>query len=497
MTSVHSAITIEDFPTGLLVDGEFIDPGRGYLDNVNPATEQVMSQVAVAGAEEVDQAVAAARQALKGPWRRMSGSERGRIMHRLARLVERDADMFFAIRTLENGSPPGGPEVPMSIDLFEYFGGWADKIHGTVIPTAGYMDPAAAEGRRPAPRPAHVYTVREPVGVVACVIPWNSPTLTTAIKLAPILATGCTAVIKTSEEAMQAVLHLGSLLREAGVPDGVVNILNGSGDVGATLVGHPGVDHVSFTGSPQTGRLVAAQAAAGLKGVTLELGGKSPQIIFDDADLDRAVFSAVLGFCANQGQACLAGSRILIQDTVHDRVLELMTKVAEGIVVGDPTDPASMMGALISARQLERVLGYVDVGRADGANLVTGGARLDRPGYFMPPTIFAEADNSMRIAREEVFGPIGVVIPFRDEDEAVAIANDTEYGLGATVWTSNLSRAHRTAAELEVGAVSVNAWSPLDARVPHNGRKISGTGSENGWSAIEDVTEVKSVTVVL
>jgi acyl-CoA reductase-like NAD-dependent aldehyde dehydrogenase len=497
MGNTNFEATIAGFPTGILVGGEFTETAETRLDNINPATEAVLASVSTASAEDVDRAVAAAREALRGTWRRMSGSSRGQILFRLAALIERDAEKFFAIKTLENGTPPGGPEVPMSIDLFQYFGGWADKIHGRVIPTGGYMDPTAAEDNRPEPRTAHVYTVREPVGVVACIIPWNSPTLTTAIKLAPILASGCTAVIKTSEESMQAVLHLGSLLHEAGLPDGVVNILNGRGDVGAALVAHPGVDHVSFTGSPDTGRAVATSAAAGLKGITLELGGKSPQLIFADADIDRAAQSAVLGVCANQGQACLAGSRILVHQSVYERTVELMTKIADGITVGDPTDPRNAMGALISARQLERVLGYIEVGKQDGAELVSGGYRLDQPGYFVRPTLFAGANNQMRIAREEIFGPVGTIIPFEDDEEAVAIANDTEYGLGATIWTSDVSRAHLLAAELEVGAVSVNAWSPLDARVPHNGRKISGLGSENGWSAIEDLTEEKSVTIVL
>jgi betaine-aldehyde dehydrogenase len=296
---------------------------------------------------------------------------------------------------------------------------------------------------------------------------------------------------------MQAVLYLGKLIVEAGFPAGVVNIVNGAGEVGSAIVDHPEVDHVSFTGSPEIGRLVAQNAAKQTKRVTLELGGKNPQLIFPDADLDRAAFNAMIGVCANQGQVCLSGSRILVHRDVYDEVIEKITALARSLKVGDPQDPETTMGAIISSKQLERVLGYIDIGKQEGARLVTGGSRLDRRGYFVEPTFFADANNDMRLAREEIFGPVGTIIPFSTEEEAVAIANDTEFGLGATIWTRDLSRAHRLAGEIRAGAVSVNTWSPLDPRVPHGGFKKSGIGRENGWAGIEDMTEEKVITLAL
>ncbi|MEV4420739.1 aldehyde dehydrogenase family protein [Patulibacter sp. NPDC049589] len=498
-TAFQDAIdAVRDFPTGLIIDGEQVDSttSGATLENINPATEEVLATVSVAGPEDVDRAVGAARAAFETTWRAVPGRERGRLLFRLAELVERDAARFHAIKLLENGTPAGGPDVPMSIEVFRYFGGWADKIHGTVIPTPGAIDPAAAEGSRPALRPTHAYATREPVGVVAAIISWNAPLLTTAIKLAPALAAGCTVVVKTSERSMQAVLHLVALIQEAGFPPGVVNVLNGAGDVGKLLGEHPGVDHVSFTGSPENGRLVAQGAAKTLKRVTLELGGKNPQLIFADADLDQACAGAALAVLANQGQVCLSGSRILVHERVYDEVVDRIARVAQSVVVGDPFAPETQMGALISADHMERVLGYVEAGRTDGARLIAGGARVDRPGYFVQPTFFADAHNDMRIAREEIFGPVGTIIPFATDDEAIAIANDTPFGLGATVWTSDLSRAFRTADAIRAGAVSVNAWSPLDAAVPHGGFKQSGLGRESGWAAIADLTEEKVVTVV-
>ncbi|HEY6758564.1 MAG TPA: aldehyde dehydrogenase family protein [Baekduia sp.] len=498
-TAAHATVGIEDFPTGLLIDGEWSSSSDGStIDNINPATEEVLATVDAASAADVDRAVRAARTAFEGPWRAVSGRDRGRLLNRLAALVERDAAHFHAIKGLENGMPAGGPDVPMTIDVLEYFAGWADKIHGRVIPTAGAMDPSAAEGARPEPLPSHVFTVREPIGVIGAICAWNAPLLTAAIKLAPMLAAGNTVVFKTSEESMQAILYLGKLVEEAGFPAGVVNIINGRGPVtGAALVEHPDVDHISFTGSPEVGATIAQAAARTYKRVTLELGGKNPQLIFADADLDKAAFSAAIGVIANAGQVCLSGSRILVERSVYDEVVERVAAIAGGVTVGDPFDPGVMMGSLINARQLDRVLGYIEQGRNEGARLVVGGERLDRPGYFVQPTFFADAHNDMTIAREEIFGPVGTIIPFDTEDEAVRIANDTEFGLGATVWTRDVSRAHLLPRVLHAGAVSVNSWSPLDARVPHGGFGRSGQGRENGYAAIEDVTEEKTITIVL
>jgi betaine-aldehyde dehydrogenase len=486
---------VADFPTELIIDGAERPSVNGdRIDNIDPATAQPLASVAAATPDDVDAAVQAARAAFEGPWRRVSGRERGRLLRRFADLVRRDAERFAAIESLENGSPAGSPQIPLTIELFEYFAGWADKIHGTVIPTPGAIDPTDPVA---GPRPSHVYAVREPVGVVAAIIPWNSPLLTAAQKLAPLLASGCTAVLKTAEDSMQAVLYLGRLALEAGIPPGVVNVINGGPATGAALVAHPEVDHVTFTGSLSTGSRVAEVASRNLKRLTLELGGKNPQIIFPDADLQKAAVTSAIGVVANQGQVCLSGSRILVHQSVHDEVVEIIRGVADGVQVGDPFEAGTTMGALISARHLERVLGYVESGLADGASLVSGGARLDGPGYFMRPTFFAGATPDMQIVREEIFGPVGAIIPFADEDEALALAGDTELALSATVWTSDLSTAHRMAGALRVGAVAVNVWSPLDAAVPHGGMRHSGLGRENGWAAIEAFTEQKTVTIAL
>ena len=500
MTSIANARTealarVSELPTGLLIDGSERESAGGLLlENIDPATERVIASVSAADPADVDAAVAAASAAFVS-WSRVPGRERARLLHSVADLVRRDRDALIALESLENGSPPGSPQVPMTIDLFDYFAGWADKINGTVIPTPGAMDPTAPPGSPL--RPSHVYTIREPVGVVAAIIPWNAPLLTAAMKLAPLLAAGCTAVLKTAEDSMQSVLYLGRLITEAGFPPGVVNILNGGADVGTALVDHPDVAHVSFTGSPAVGQAVAIAAARSVKRVTLELGGKNPQIIFADADLDKASVTSAIGVIANQGQVCLSGSRILVQESVYEDVVARVTNIAHAIKVGDPFEPGTMMGALISARHRDRVMSYVASGRDEGARLVAGGEDVPGAGYFVKPTFFADATADMRIVKEEIFGPVGILMPFSDEDAAVEMAHDTPFGLAATVWTSDLSRAHRMASTLHVGAVSVNVWSPLDPAVPHGGLRASGLGRENGWAAIEDFTEVKTVTVAL
>ena len=499
VTAAPDKLRIKDFPTSLLIDGAWVEAASGQtIDNINPATEEILASVAAAGEEDVDRAARAARRAFEGPWQKVSGRDRGKLLARLAQLVDRDVGHFHLIKGLENGAPADGPDVPLTIDVLEYFAGWADKIHGRVIPTAGAMDPSAAEGIQPEPLPSHVFTVREPVGVIGAICAWNAPLLTAAFKLAPMLAAGNTVVLKTSEEAMQAILYLGALIQEAGFPPGVVNIINGRGEpAGAALVAHPEIDHVSVTGSPEVGAIVAQAAARNYKRVTLELGGKNPQIIFADADLDKAAFAAAIGVIANSGQVCLSGSRILVERPVYEAIVERVAAIADAVVVGDPFEPGVMMGPLINERQVDRVLGYMALGEQEGARRVAGGDRLDRPGYFVRPTFFADADNGMTIAREEIFGPVGTMIPFDHEDEAVRIANDTKFGLGATVWTRDVSRALLLPRRLRAGAVSVNSWSPLDARVPHGGVGRSGQGRENGYAAIEGVTEEKTVTIVL
>jgi betaine-aldehyde dehydrogenase len=347
-------------------------------------------------------------------------------------------------------------------------------------------------------RPALSYTVREPVGVVAAITPWNSPTMIAAWKLAPALAAGCAVILKPPENAPLTSLLLASLIEEAGFPPGAFSLLPGRGSVtGQLLVEHRGVDKISFTGSPETGHEVAVAAAAGFRRTTLELGGKSPQIVFPDADLDAAAQGAAIGVFANQGEVCAAGSRILVARPVYGDLVERLLAHARNVRLGDPFDEGTTMGPLISSRQLQRVRRYIEAGAAAGARLITGGGRPARSGYFVEPTLFADAANSMTIAREEIFGPVGVIIPFGSDEEAVAIANDSPYALAATLWTSDVSRAHTLARQVKAGAIAVNGWSPLDPRLPWGGSGLSGHGRELGWPAIEANTEEKTITVVL
>jgi acyl-CoA reductase-like NAD-dependent aldehyde dehydrogenase len=465
--------------------------GDAAFDVVDPATERFLATVAEAGAAEVDEAVRAARSAVAdGSWGKTDGAGRALLLNRVADLLEARSEEFAALESLDVGKPGFEPRVidlPQAVRTFRHFAGWADKVTGRSIPTPGYMG-----------RPTVSYTVREPAGVVAAITPWNSPTMIAAWKIAPALAAGCAVVLKPPEDAPLTSLLLASLIEEAGFPPGAFGVLPGRGLVtGQLLIDHPAVDKITFTGSPETGHKVAVAAASGFRRTTLELGGKSPQIVFADADLDAAADGVAAGIFANQGEVCAAGSRILVARAVYDDVVKGLVTRAQGVRVGDPFEDDTTMGALISARHRDRVARYIAAGLADGARLVTGGGQPRRPGYFVEPTLLADATNAMTIAREEIFGPVGTIIAFDSDDEAVAIANDCDYALAATVWTSDIGRAHTVARRIRAGAVAVNGWSPLDPALPWGGTRLSGHGRDLGWAGIEANTEEKTVTVVL
>jgi betaine-aldehyde dehydrogenase len=492
MTRAEAERLVAKVPTEPYYAGRWeVARGVDTFDVVDPVTERRLATVAEAGAAEVDEAVSSARSAMDGgEWARMDGAARGRLLDRVADLLEARSEEFAALESLDVGKPGFEPRVidlPQAIRTFRHFGGWADKVTGQTIPTPGYMG-----------RPTLSYTVREPVGVVAAITPWNSPTMIAAWKIAPALAVGCAVILKPPEDAPLTSLLLASLIEEVGFPPGAFSVLPGRGAVtGQLLIDHPGVDKISFTGSPETGYKVAVAAAKGFRRTTFELGGKSPQIVFADADLDAAAEGVAIGVFANQGEVCAAGSRVLVARAVYDDFMGRLVTRARQVRLGDPFDEGTTMGALINARQRDRVSRYIDAGVADGARLIVGGGRPQRAGYFVEPTLFADATNAMTIAREEIFGPVAAIIAFDSDEEAVALANDSDYALAATLWTSDLGRAHTVARRVRAGAVAVNGWSPLDPALPWGGSKLSGQGRELGWSGIEANTEEKTVTVVL
>lgn len=478
------------FTTGLYIDGAWTDADETF-DDLNPATGNLLVKVSSGSVDDIDRAVRSARTALEGEWGATPGVARGALLNKLADLVERDATELARLEALDVGKPVGQPgmlDIPNAVATFRHFAGWADKIQGTTIPTAGYLGMA----------PTHSYTVREPVGVIGAIVPWNTPLMIAAWKLGPALAAGNTIVVKPPEDAPLSILHLGRLIDEAGFPAGVVNIVPGLGEVaGAALVAHSGVDKISFTGSPEVGRRIQKSAADTFKRVTLELGGKTPQIVCDDADLEAAINGIAMGLFFNQGEVCAAGTRILVHRSHYDTVVEALAQAADAQVLGDPFDESTTMGALVNAEQQQRVLGYIEKGTAEGARLVAGGTSPDVPGFFVRPTIFADVDNASTIAQEEIFGPVGAVIAFDTVEEAIEIANATEYGLAATIWTQNVSLAHTLASKVRAGAVWVNGWAAIDPALPWGGMKASGIGRELGWAGIVANTEEKVVTIVL
>ncbi|MBK0420017.1 aldehyde dehydrogenase family protein [Leucobacter sp. CSA1] len=478
-----------EFTTQLLLDGEWRPGGGGTFTSINPATEEALTEVASADAADADRAVRAARAAFQGEWAATPPSVRGRLLNRLADLVERDAETLATLESLDMGGLPGASlamHIPNFVASLRYYAGWADKLTGETLPNDGYMG-----------RPAFAYTQREALGVIAAIVPWNSPIMILGWKLAPALATGNTIIVKPAEDASLPILHIGKLAVEAGFPPGVVQVLSGPGSVvGEALTLHPGVDKVSFTGSTEVGRRILRNSAETFKPTTLELGGKSPNIVFEDADLEAAIGGAAAGILVNSGQVCAAGSRIFAHRSVYEAVLDGLQQAVRSQVVADPFDPRATMGPLVNAKQRDRVQEYIEQGEAEGARLVAGGGRREGAGFFVNPTVFA-GDNDLRIAREEIFGPVATVIPFESDDEVIRLANDSRYALAATMWTRDVRRVHAVSSALQAGAVGVNGWSPLMPQLPWGGGKDSGIGSELGTEGILANTRVKTVTVVL
>jgi acyl-CoA reductase-like NAD-dependent aldehyde dehydrogenase len=470
----------------LFIDGEFVKPiGNEYSNDIDPATEDVIAAVALGGKADVDVAVRAARAALK-VWGGMRAADRGRILMRAADLIEQHAEELTRIESRDAGKPLSGvkrQDMPSVIDTLRYYAGWCDKITGLVVPA----------------RPdAVTYTVREPVGVVGAIIPWNFPMMIGMWKIAPALACGCTMVVKPAEITPLSMLRIAELLLEAGLPPGVFNVVTGKGSVvGDALVQHPDVNKVTFTGSPGVGRGILQGAASNFKRVTLELGGKSANIIFADANLDRAARNAASGIFFNAGQVCSAGSRVLVERSVYDEVVDRLVARAKTIKVGSPDAPDTTMGPVVSASQMKTVLKYIDIGKSEGASAVIGGARLEQKGYYVQPTIFAKVAHEMRISQEEIFGPVLSVIPFDNEQDALRMANGTAYSLAAGVWSADISRVHRMAAGLRAGTVWINTYGYTDVRLPWGGSGESGFGREHGEAALENFTEPKAVWMAI
>ncbi len=475
-------------PKQLLIGGKWMPAKSGKtFETINPSNEEVLALIAEGDKADIDEAVKAARKAFEeGAWPSMGPHQRARLMLKIAELIDAHTDELAELETLDNGKPltfAKAFDVPAAAETFRYYAGWVTKLYGETNPS----DPAFFN-----------YTLREPVGVCGQIIPWNFPLLMAAWKLGPALACGNTVILKPAEQTPLTALRLGELMMEAGLPAGVVNVVTGFGPgAGSSIAEHPAIDKVAFTGSTEVGKIILKASAGNLKKVSLELGGKAPNIIFPDADLDQAVPTSMMGVYFNSGQVCCAGTRIFVQRERYDEVVEKLANFSKGVSVGDPFDQKNVIGPVVSQEQFDRVKGYLDIGKKEGAKVSAGGETYGEKGYFVKPTLFSGVNNNMQIAREEIFGPVGAAISFKDENDAVLQGNDTDYGLSAAVWTRDISRAHKVARSLKAGTVWVNCYNQLDPISPFGGYKQSGFGRELGKYAIDLYTQIKSVWMKL